>query len=671
MSALFRHKPTALALIIFGLMTIGRLLGIGPLDSVWSIAHWSATPIIGMLAWLVVTVLIGWLFLKYADRDVSSPTWLHWMIAPAFIAIAILFRLDSFVYGGGNLRIADFAQTPQVIIRWFEYGAVAIVAKLYHSLREMDVPTREAAVNGWMIWSLVMAAVAALGAVRLASLLSSSFVKRLLTATLIFFGGHTLVLLGYTGPEAVVPTAVIWFAVAVVRYSQQRTLMQLSLCWGIALAGLLFHVSLLMLLPGCLVVTLSHFGGKKTSQVPLTGGLVALAVIVVGLYVQAGKSLELRSVILLFQSKYPFSDYGILSPRHLIDWLQLIVLGAPIIATTGYLYFTKQTSKEVKPAILALVVTSVSGLATMLVLDPYHSVVLDTPRLLSYLAPVSVLLACLLAADANADERAGRTLGVMASVSLSSLFAILPVYHSIACADKYVLPYLTSHDTYFTGATMAFRDAHFHRKEIDSARDWEDNLAVRSTDYFLLRGSDYLRQNGNYAAAVTEQTKIVTKFPYWAEPRAMLAVNLMSLGQYSTAKPHIDTCLMLQPYEKKHLINLYSYYRDIQDWENAVKEVAAAESIFPGDPEIRTDRMLILYRVRDYVAARVMADELLAQDSLLPFPYLVRGLLEEHDKNAPRAIPFYERFLKLAPKEPEAATIQRRLDSLKAALPSR
>jgi tetratricopeptide (TPR) repeat protein len=289
---------------------------------------------------------------------------------------------------------------------------------------------------------------------------------------------------------------------------------------------------------------------------------------------------------------------------------------------------------------------------------------------MAYLSPLALLLAPLVADSESSGSDSPQLLPYLAVVAIAITSAILPVYRTIALTDLYALPYLNEFNSYHPKATMAFRDAHFHRKEIDIAREWENDLAARSGDYLLLRGTEILRQNGNIAAAVEEQRKLIIKQPYWSEPRAMLASNLMSLGQYALAKPHIDTCLMLEPYKKSHLMNLYGYYRNLQDWPNAVVTVAQAEEIFPGDVDIRTDRMLIFYRANDITAATIMADELLAADTLLPFPYLVKGLIEDRNSNLPKALSYYQRFLTLAPNEPEAARIQQRVDSLKLVLPN-
>jgi regulator of sirC expression with transglutaminase-like and TPR domain len=79
--------------------------------------------------------------------------------------------------------------------------------------------------------------------------------------------------------------------------------------------------------------------------------------------------------------------------------------------------------------------------------------------------------------------------------------------------------------------------------------------------------------------------------------------------------------------------------------------------------------MIIFYRANDLVAAEVMADELLAQDSLLPFPYLIKGFLADRGRDDARAIQLYEHFLQLAPNEPESPKIRERVAALRNPVP--
>jgi tetratricopeptide (TPR) repeat protein len=666
------RRDTALLLtyISFGLFLAGRLLGIGPFSSVWSLSHWSVMSLLDIGVWAVVIALLTFIFLRLSDSVMNPPAWAHWIIVPVLVLLFVLFRFDSFVYGGGNLRVADIGQVPLIIYRWFEIGTVGIVGALFEWLRSMEIPVREASVNAWVIQSLIAGGAAIIGATLLATRLAKSLIKRILLICIMLFGGHALVWFGYVGVEAIIPTLTIWFGVTIGFYCSQRTILHLLYVWLIAALALLFHISMIILLPACVYLTLQHFSGKKKSAAPLIASLLALLVIILALYSKAGQSLELRSVILFFEGKRPFTDYRLFSARHLLDFVQLLFLGAPTLIVTGFLLWRKKRSTELSPMIGALSIVALGGLIAMFLLDPIHSIVLDTPRLMAYLSPLALLLAILVADSESSGTISPQILPYLAVVAIAVTFATLPVYRTIALTDRYALPYLNEFNAYHPVATMAFRDAHFHRKEIDIAREWENDLAARSADYLLLRGTEILRQNGNVAAAVEEQRRIIIKLPFWTQPRAMLASNLMSLGQHALAKPHIDTCLMLEPYGKTHWVNLYGYYRSIQDWPNAVKSVAEAEEIFPGDVEIRTDRMLIFYRANDIVAATIMADELLAADTLLPFPYLVKGLIEDRNSNLPKALLYYERFLTLAPTEPEAARIQQRVDSLKSVLPN-
>ncbi len=666
MNGMTRDKAVVVTLITLGLFIAGRFLGMGPLASAWSFAHWSVLPVWIIGFWLAAVVLIYWLLTKVAETETPGARWFPLIALPVLLVLFYLLRFDSFAFGGGNLRVADIGQTTKTILRWFEFLAVGGVALLYKMLRNADIPTMEAATSAWAIRSFLAGVVASMASLTLGFLLADRLVKRIMLALISLFGGHTLMFLGYTGVEQVIPPLVIWFAVASVFYSQKPSIQRLAICWGIAIASLAVLFSLVILLPAALALTAHYFLRKsRRSLLPMVIGVVALSMIVMMLYSRAGQTLELASLLLFPASKKPFLDYGLFSVRHLVDWLQLLFLGAPFIPVVKYLGWKHLRSRSIDPAVTALIMVTLGGLAASFIFDPVHSILLDAPRLMAYLTPIGALLAILLAILVKENTEPSKLLPITAVSSIAVFLAIVPVYHSIALADRYALPYLDRHGEYYISASFSFRDAYFQKKEFDNARRWESSLPAKSPDYFLLRGSDNLRMNGNYAAAAEEQFKIVTKFPFWTEPRAMLAVNQMSLGRYQLAKAHIDTCLMLEPFKRTHHVNLYSYYRDVQDWPNAVRAVAIAENISPGDIDIRTDRMIILYRANDLVAAEVMADELLERDSLLPFPYLIKGFLADRGRNNAMAIQLYEKFLELAPKEPESPKIQERVNALK------
>lgn len=665
-----RDKAVLVTILTLGLFLVGRFLGMGPLASVWSLAHWSVTPVWYIAAWLAGTLSVLYVSLKYADKEIGRPKYLIWLAIPALLVIFYLFRFDSFAFGGGNLRVAQIGQVSKVIFRWFEFGAVGGVAMIYNNLRAADMPTADAAATAWVIRSFIVAAVSAIAAMTLATILAQSTVKRLLLFVVVLFGGHTLMFFGYTGVEVVIPPLIIWYAAAAVYYSRKPSLKRLLICWLITFSAMIFLFALIILVPASLYLTLQYFMRKnKRSSVPASVGVLALLAIVVTIYYKASESLELASLILLPASKKPLLDYGLFSSRHIFDWLQLIFLGAPLLIPAAFLWLWDRNSKANSPAVSALVLLTAGGTLATFMLDPVNSIVLDAPRLMAFLSPVGALLAVLSSGRKEEANDRSLLLPIVTATAFAVPLAVLPVYRTISLADQYALTYLDTHSEYYISASFAFRDAYFQRKEFDNARRWESMLPAKSPDYFLLRGSDNLRMNGNYSAAAEEQFKIVAKYPFWTEPRAMLAVNQMTLGKYQLAKPQIDTCLMLEPYKKTHHVNLYSYYRDIQDWSKALQAASRAEELAHADTDIRTDRMIIFYRANDLVAAEVMADELLAQDSLLPFPYLIKGFLADRGRDDARAIQRYERFLQLAPNEPESPKIRERVAALRNPVP--
>jgi len=298
----------------------------------------------------------------------------------------------------------------------------------------------------------------------------------------------------------------------------------------------------------------------------------------------------------------------------------------------------------------------------VLILDPVYNIVLDYPRLTAYLFPISLALAVLVTRQKNQGHN--RLLAVLATVCLMLPLSYLPNYVRIAKADPYVTDYLEKHDSFYLDGCLAFRDAYFYRKELDEANAWEWKLPSKSPDYLNLEGVKALATQGEEVEALRTLYKIIAKNPYWSEARAVFVSIQMKPGRYALAKPQIDTCLMLEPYRKEYLMNLYRYYRDIRSYPQALMSIKKVLKIFPGDYELKTDLMIVYYRSGAPQTADSLADVLLAADSTLPYPYLIKGLIAERRNERQAAISLIKKFIALAPNEPDTPAIQERLNEL-------
>ncbi len=121
---------------------------------------------------------------------------------------------------------------------------------------------------------------------------------------------------------------------------------------------------------------------------------------------------------------------------------------------------------------------------------------------------------------------------------------------------------------------------------------------------------------------------------------------------------------MLEPYNKKHYHTLFNYFYGQRSYLQALETADNSLKIFPDDKELLVDRMTALFYTRNDAVADSLAREIIRIDSLLPYPYMFRGLIMEHRKNFAGAIRNYRKFIKLLSDSPDTPAIRKKLNDL-------
>jgi tetratricopeptide (TPR) repeat protein len=423
---------------------------------------------------------------------------------------------------------------------------------------------------------------------------------------------------------------------------------------------------LLYLLPAAVFATVAG-GRRRKDTLPViayAAGATMFIAIIAGVYLWADRNLLLRSAIMLIDGKNPHSGYGLFSGRHLGDVVQTVLLLFPLVIPTLYLAAGRFREMLTNVRIAAAVFMALGGLALVLIIDPVDSIVLDLPRFAGYLTPGAILLALLINERPRERSINPGSLGITAAAAIVLPLSILPVYLNIHTAEEYVTQYLDRHDAYYRTAAVALRDAYFYRGDMDDANRWDTDLSRKSPDYLNYRSVVEFAQGNRLDVALPSLNKLIIRNPYWAEPRALLGSILMDRGEFTLAKPQLDTALMLEPYNPTNFINMYSLYRNAGQMTQALELVRRAAVMFPHNRTIQTDRMLVNYRAGNRELAETLADSLLAVDSTNAFPYVVKGFMAERAGNIQAAIDYYENFADLAPEEPETPEIRKRANEL-------
>ena len=652
-----------------GLFAAFHLLGGSLFNNNWSFVHWSYQPVWYTILWAVMLVAGIALVWKYREPLGSLFAERKWAIAgmAAILLLTTLAGFNSFLYGGGNTRVGQIAQQDVIIYRWFELGSIIVVAGLFKFFSLFGTASNLAGVLAWRSFAFIATALSLAAAAKLAVEMTTDKANRLFVFLILFFGGQTLIYFNFIGIEPIVVPVSLWFAFFAYRASEEGSRLSLGWMWLIAAVGVFMHFSMIFLVPAALFVTIASLSDKTATRwtafvVGLAGYLGLLALV----YHWGSSSLQFSKYLLFFDGKLPQSDYGLFSGRHIGDLIQFFLLALPMIVVLKGLAILSPKHMMGSTAALAGWLMALGGLTVVFILDPVNNIVLDTPRLVAYLAPLSFLFALLAAKASAADAKPAPWLAAVAAVAVLLPLSYLPVYRSVGLSDGYVVSYLEKHDLMYRRAIYAFRDAYFYRKNLDRANEWELKLPIKSPEYLNLRGCRDLALNGKYDDAIMVLNRIITANPFWSEPRLLLASTQMSVNNFRAAEPQIDTCLMLDPYDRATLMQEYAYYRGKGEIAKALKKVEDALALYPGDSEIRTDQMLLNFRIGNTSFADSLAHTLMAADTSLPFPYLVRGLIEDQRGRTDTAIALYQRFVDKAPNEPEASVVKQRLDSLQA-----
>ena len=648
------------------LFIVGHLVGGQLFEQHWSFIHWRFLSLAYVIIWLVILVALERLASALADRVPALPDSRTALFATAgiLLVLALLFQFDSFVYGGGNLRVAQIAQVDHIVYRWHEIGGIVLLTLLYKFFSVFDMSSNAAGVYGWKLFSFACTFLSILGAFKLAQLLSPDDKKvRLPLFLVLFCGPQTLLYFGFVGMEPVVITVTIWFAFLAVRITKRFSGRRLAGIWALVLIGGIIQHTLLYLVPAAIYLT--FYRKKRGHILPVALALLGWLALVAGAYLRAGADFEYSRYLLFLTGKNPHSAYHVFSLKHIGDVVQILLLAAPSVILSLYLLATGGRQGRTSGPVVTALLMSLAGVTLVFILDPLHSVVFDFPRLVAFLTPLAILLGVLISRLDLKEGGSGKLLALTAVVSLMLPLSYLPVYTKIDRAEEYVTDYLEQDNTFYRQGCLAFRDAFFHKKDFDKANAWEWKLPVKSPEYLLFSGVKQLTRTGDRDEAMRELYRLTIRYPYWTEPKASLAELQLQQGLAGKAKSLIDECLALEPYQKQHLVNLYAFYRNTRDYDRALRAVDRVLALYPDDVDVLTDKMIALYLAGSMSAADSLAQRLLDADSTISYSYLIKGFVEEEKNNPAGAIYYYEIFVSMDTTEAARYHIPERLQRLR------
>jgi hypothetical protein len=634
----------------------------------WIFQSLAYTPVWYTAVWSALTACFCFCVWRYAERifKILEKRATSWLCLAGLTALIAVFSYDTFVFGGGNLRIAQIAQVDLIIFHPHEFGTLAVVAGLFHLLRTLGVGADTAGVWGWRLFAFACSGLSIWGAIRLAHLVSPASSRRVMFATVTLFAGPFLMLCGFIGVEPIIVTSTIWFSIAAYQLAEKTTVFRLVILWGVCGLALFMAYSSAFLVPAAVCVSIASLWRRpKNWLIGGIGGLACLGGLYFLLYRAAGNSVAIAQYLVMPDGKLPLKDYTLLSAHNLTDKGLAIMVVAPFSLLLLVLVWRRLGSMTDRIFAVTIVVAAIAGRSAQIALDPINGIILDFPRLSAFLAPPAIALAFFLDRRLQDTMISRRLTLLVAGLSLLAPLAVAPVFTKIGVVEPLARSFAETHDHYYRNTGLAFRDAYFYKRNLDKANAWEWSLPIKSPDFLNMRGCYDLVAHGQNSDALVSLYRLVARQPFWAEPRALLVGVQLKLARPEAARPHLDTCLMLDPYAIQHLTLQYRYYQAIGQWDSAETTVQSARQLFPSDRDIATDDMVISFQMGQFSKADSLASVLLAADTASAYAHLIKGRLAERKGLVDSAASEYRRFIRTAPPgNPDIEIVGKRLSEI-------
>lgn len=670
MSAGKSNRFVVVAVVAMTLAAIGlNLAGWAGWHQLWVLKAWQYTPIWYLVVWGCLSaglILFIWKNSSSVARAIEAPRATGIAIV-GIVAIIALFHFDSFVAGGGNLRIAQIAQSEHVVVHWYEFGTIGITTLLFKTLSLLGVASNTAGVWAWRVFSFGLGLLSLLGAARLARLIGGTRQTDIAALVIIVFGGPLLMFLGYVGMEPLIVAATIWFSVAAWQYISSRTVLNFAALWGVIAVVCVMHIQCAFLIaPGVCVTVAALLKSKSNWKIGgAVGGTLALGSAAL-LHKIASSSPGLAQYLILPGGKLPMVDYTLFSTSAVMDNMQVTLAVAPLALLILWLVFVRLQTLNDKVFAITIMIAVISGRVLIRVLDPINGIVLDFPRLTAYLAPLAIGLAFCLHRVLQLKKVTPRFYLMCAAITVVMPLSIVPTFTKIEWTDPLAKGLAEKTDFYYRRTGLSFRDAYFYRKQLDRANAWEWSLPVKSPDFLNMRGCSDLVANNQVQDALVSLYRLVGRQPYWAEPRALLAAVLLNQGRIADAKFQIDTCSMLDPDVKSHKINHYRYLQLTGSTDSAFVMAELAGKQFPSDNDIASDLLVYSFQLKKAELLDSLARVVLLRQPKAPSAHLVLARLADQKGLVDSARNEYTKFVQNAPaNDPDIEPAIRRIEVLR------
>ncbi|UCD95363.1 MAG: hypothetical protein JSU69_04770, partial [Candidatus Zixiibacteriota bacterium] len=483
-----------IAIIVLIIFTLALpIFGPGLAQVDWGFNQISYLPAALYYLWLLLAVaLVALLFLTPRSHFLSAATAKYlWgdkkvigraALAAAALIVFFVFRFDAHLFGNGYIRTANFAQKPEPIFRWFEYGGTIIPYALYQIIHALGTAKITAAVRAYQIISFASGIWYLLICLKISEHVSDDDNDRVGFFALTLFTGLTMFFFGMIENSPLLLPMIAAFVYFILKHVRLKRPDYVIYIWVLSLIGILLDARMIPLIPASIFVTLDHLIKRRRMGkflASLTASVAILCAVAI-IYLDAVGNIALSKFILFFSGKPPDTNYSLLSIRHLADIFSLLYMFVPLLGVYLYAIIRGFIHLKGDRLFIALIFLTISQILCIFILDPSHGMARDI-HIFGFLATGFLLLGAY--SLVRSRERLKLSRDIFMTLAPISLIVMLPVFFVHLSADtseKYLDDFLTYSQTKYEPALLAVRDFHIMEGNNEKAIEVERSITAKS-----------------------------------------------------------------------------------------------------------------------------------------------------------------------------------------------
>jgi Flp pilus assembly protein TadD len=626
--------------------------------SLWGINHLQFLP----SAWwyfygavFAVVILLGFagrfdsqfdrLAAAVSDLIFERGVWPRLTLAAAAMVLFYLFRMQTHFLGDGYTILAIYSREAAPVPRWTEVGSMWLVGWV-QSL--VGGHSRHSTLVTFQILSIVSGGIVVYNCVDIVSKLCNGARMRLVGLVTLLFSGTILLYFGYVEYYFLLWAAGTTFFNLALRYFRDGKRFYTSLA-AVALA-IFLHLQALYLIGGVaylavykLVDVERRFIWRPLYWLPTALVSTAGAAVIIWLYLTR---IKFEIIFLpVFVGRPPALDYAALSPKHLLDIVNLTLLLLPGLGALLVTGVARAEESSLRATRMFLLWCFVGSFLFLLVIDPQLGMERDWDLMSFTVLPLILYL--LSGAQEIGQHHSGRAVIAYTVVILLLTSSYLAANIRVDASEARYHSLLRYYATKERSGWSVFVNYYQEKGDSERASLIRNEMARMYPEYRRLAEAYGHLNKGDYREAYAIVDSLIEEYPYNPDYLQIYANCLGKLDRFSESESNFQRALAVRPNSPIVENEMAQMYLKWGRPDKALSVFHLAHTQAPELTFVSEGLGLAYFQLGRLDSAEQVADSLFQEDSHSPGGHLLKmvvALRQGDISNARRHFEEYKRY---------------------------